>query len=629
MLERSGDIAAALRAARRALDLARSLHDTPGEAAARVAMADCRFRLGQYRAAEADARAALALAPADSPACVEALLRLASCVVQRGALAEAETTSRRAADIARAIGHQALLARALHSLAAGIYLTRGQFDLALAADQEAYRIVRDHDLASYLHYPLITLAWVCLLTGQVEAARGFIDELAPLAIQGSYIQGYHLCLSAHLALAEDDVAQALTYFDQALAVADASGDYWLVVVARLGISRCNRLMNRLPAARDWAGDAVALADHVSYPHMQGQALIERGRSAWLCGDPAGARADLETAIQMLAAIPAAFDLARGRLALSALLHGERHAEAQTAWAEAAQAILQGGYAALLEEERGLAFPLIAAYLDHPQLAQVSAALLKLLHDAPPPRLHVKLLGQLSVQQGSRAIETRALRQRRAGELLALLLLTPGRRLSCDQVAEALSPNKAPHEAQIVFHHATSSLRRALEPDLPEKFPSRYLTVEAGLATLHLPPGSVIDAWEFEERCRQGRWEDAIALYTGDLLPEYLYADWAMAQRQHLALRYQHALLAAAQTRLAAGRYAEALAACHHLLTLEPWQEEAVLIGMRACQALNDRAGALRLYRTLAQTLHNELGASPAPELQAFYRSLTRNSSPEA
>lgn len=283
---------------------------------------------------------------------------------------------------------------------------------------------------------------------------------------------------------------------------------------------------------------------------------------------------------------------------------------------------------MLEQERALAFPLIAAYLDHSELAQVSAALLKLLNDVPPPRLSVKLLGQFSVRQGSRPIERHALRQRRAGELLALLLLTPGYRLSCDQVVEALSPNKTPHEAQILFHHATSSLRRALEPDLPEKFPSRYLTVEAGLVTLHLPPGSVVDAWDFEEHCRQGQWEAAIALYTGDLLPEYLYADWAVALRQRFALSYQHALLAAAQTRLAQGRYEEALAACHHLLTLEPWQEEAMLIGMHACKALNDRAGALRLYQSLVRILHDELGTSPAPELQAFYRSLMQNFSPE-
>jgi DNA-binding SARP family transcriptional activator len=44
--------------------------------------------------------------------------------------------------------------------------------------------------------------------------------------------------------------------------------------------------------------------------------------------------------------------------------------------------------------------------------------------------------------------------------------------------------------------------------------------------------------------------------------------------------------------------------------------------MRACVALNDRAGARRLYLTLEETLRKDLNTLPQEELQAFYRSLT-------
>jgi len=60
-----------------------------------------------------------------------------------------------------------------------------------------------------------------------------------------------------------------------------------------------------------------------------------------------------------------------------------------------------------------------------------------------------------------------------------LLLSPGRRLSAEQVAEQLFPEREQRAAQVLFHHATSALRRALEPELPDKFPSRYLEVEEG------------------------------------------------------------------------------------------------------------------------------------------------------
>ena len=109
----------------------------------------------------------------------------------------------------------------------------------------------------------------------------------------------------------------------------------------------------------------------------------------------------------------------------------------------------------------------------------------------------------------------------------------------------------------------------------------------GQVTLHLPPGSWVDVEVFEAHCQRGEWEEALSLYGGEFLPEYRYADWTVAPRERLALLYQRALLEAARARLSAGRFGGALEACWRLLSLEPWHEEAVLLGMRACVALND------------------------------------------
>jgi DNA-binding SARP family transcriptional activator len=206
-------------------------------------------------------------------------------------------------------------------------------------------------------------------------------------------------------------------------------------------------------------------------------------------------------------------------------------------------------------------------------------------------------------------------------LLALLLLTTGGRLACDQVAEALFPEKEPSASQVLFHHATSALRRALEPDLPDKSPSRYLEVAERQVMLRLPPGSWVDLEAFEACCRRGDWEEALALYGGELLPDYRYADWTIAQRERLAFFYQRALLEVADARLAAGLSQEALDACHRVQALEPWQEQAVWLGMRAWLGLNNWAAALRLYHKLEKALREDLNAAPSEELRAFYRSL--------
>jgi DNA-binding SARP family transcriptional activator len=310
--------------------------------------------------------------------------------------------------------------------------------------------------------------------------------------------------------------------------------------------------------------------------------------------------------------------------LAALLHEQGRPEAADAWLAAARTLSEKGYAFLLEQERSLAFPLLSAYQTAPDaaVARTSALLLEGLRRVPPPPLQIALLGGFVVRQGHRIVEERLLRQRRAGELLALLALSPGHRLTAEQVAEALFPARPPAAAQTSFHHATSALRHALEPDLPDKFPSRYLTVEEGKVALTLPVGSRLDVEMFEAYCRRQAWEEALSLYGGELLAEYRYAAWTQLPRERIALLYQRALFGAAEARLAAGRPAEALDACRRLLALEPWHEGAVLLGMRACVALGDVAGARRLYLQLAQTLRTELDTAPQDELQAYFRKLT-------
>jgi len=85
--------------------------------------------------------------------------------------------------------------------------------------------------------------------------------------------------------------------------------------------------------------------------------------------------------------------------------------------------------------------------------------------------------------------------------------------------------------------------------------------------------------------------------------------------------YQTALLMMARRWLAEDRFRDALEACHKVLAIEPWQEEAVLLGMQAFIGIGNIAGALRLYQTLEKTLQEELGVKPQAELQAYYQTL--------
>lgn len=281
------------------------------------------------------------------------------------------------------------------------------------------------------------------------------------------------------------------------------------------------------------------------------------------------------------------------------------------------------YGSILDRNRELAYPLIAAFSDpkNSALAELNARCITYLQQIPSPPLHIQSLGCYQIIQGGRIVDEHLLRKRRAGELFALLLLDQKHSLSFDQIADSLWQDKNTAAAQMLFHHATSRLRRILEPKLTEKCASRYLTVIGGNVSLHLPEGTTIDFVEFESRCKEEDWEGAFELYNGDFLPCFLYSGWATSTRERLKRLYLRALLVLAHRQFDVNHPREVIDLCHRALEIDPWQEDAVLLGMRACLALNDRAGAIRLYQSLEKSLREDLQTKPQVSIQELYRSI--------
>jgi DNA-binding SARP family transcriptional activator len=192
------------------------------------------------------------------------------------------------------------------------------------------------------------------------------------------------------------------------------------------------------------------------------------------------------------------------------------------------------------------------------------------------------------------------------------------------VIDELWPDQDLDSAHALLHQASSALRRVLEPDLPGKFPSRYLRVRDETIELVLPPGSTVDFERFEslvaDCLRDGdrslrRLADALDLYAGELFPEDRYADWAMSRQESVARLAADAGVAAAEELLRSGDAVAALSAGTLALERDPLDENAVRISMRASIALGDRIGALRLYRGYERQLADDLGGVPSAELR--------------
>lgn len=618
-----------IRSANLALETARMSGQPEEIAIALIRLAHLHFRQGRYSQTRILAEEVMRDAPSDSLMRCEALRMLGNCAAELGDPTGAENYYHQAVDLARQWDYQYALYKCLHSLATNIYWPRGQFDLCLAAGKEALVQARELNLDEELWFPLSDIAWVYWSTGKRELAMQIADQMEKVVFPGSLGDGFYCCLRAGLIEpCEGYLEKILPYYEKARSIAEETGDPGLNVEVRLGLCRGYRVENDLPSSAAWADDAVAVTVRMNYRQFQALALIERARTAIALGDQIMAEKDLRAAIEISEQLSSNFDLTRASLYMAILFSAQKKPEAGAQWQRVLQLITDNGYAFLIEQERALVIPWVAEMLDSSDsmLNKTSLAFFDILTSAPPTPIQVKTFGQFVLQVGNAVISKESLRQRRAGELLALLLSSPGYTLSAEQVTEAMCPEKESNAAVDFYHHAISALRHLLEPDLPDRrFPCRYLEVSDERVTLILPAGSKIDFLEFEHSVHTKEWQKSIPLYQGEYLALFPYLEWTIALRQHYADLYEQALLALASERLSAGAASDCLDLVRRALLHNPWQEQAVLLGMRAALQMNDRMTAIKLYQRLEKTIAKELGITPHQELQLFYSEIRKQS----
>lgn len=586
------------------------------------------WELGNYAEAARCADEACDCAASDALRAAALCIR-AQCVAGVGDLAQAHSLFQQAIDLARLSGAIHQQAQALRWQARLVYIPRGHYDLALAAVETADSLDRPDGTPS--PGTLMGRILIGLHRGDVALARQALDAFAPYVAGNRPMAGAHAYLAACLALDEGDYNTARSYLQYAQTMAEISGHLELMVAVRIASSRWHRVAGSTASALAWADEAIGFAERAGNPDLIGQALAERGRVYWKMGDETAAERDLRAAGERFASLNAGYEQAHVELQLSALQQWEHQAPAD--WLDAAKQIEHGQYHFLLQRERSLIMPLLAASL-HSTTSPLHGAAQSLLHhlqQVTPPPLMIAGLGRFEVWQGHRRIAESEWQQRQAGELFRFLLLQPQHSALHDQIVEALWPG---HKAQATIpqlHKATSALRRLLEPDLPDKVRSRYLLVDDRSVTLLLPAGSSIDFEHYEQQLTAGLQKgDCGALtrildqYPAILFPHDRYASWTAVERDRLLLLRQSALAAVGGWFLATGRAAAARQCADDILQNDPWNEDAVLLAMHACLALQDRPGALRRYAVYKRRLYRDLHLPPRGDIFELAASLTNS-----
>ncbi len=625
--EQKGELRTAIAYAQQAFAQAQAANAVSCIAAVQTQLARLHARTGEYAQARSHAAQVLAAQSASQPAtalAVDARITLGICCAETDDCDGAEEHFQQAVAQSRAINDGNLLGRALHNLASTVYVPRGQFDLALAVMQEAQHF---HSQTGKRHWGMPFLqALIYELTGNTRHARQALDELLPLLQPANRVTGGYFYLWARLAIGEGEFERAREYLHLLMRSATATGAPDLNIWARIESARMHRLQGNPAVGRTWAEDGVKFARRIGYQHLAGQALLELSLCERAVDDRPAALAHLAVARALFDRYSAMFDLACVLFLEAAWAWEDGSPGAEMAWQHAAAAIQQGGYAFLLEREREIAFPLIAAYARSRDAAARKAAetMLAGLERVSPPPLRVHGLGGFVVWQSRRQIADGIWQRRKAGELFRFLMLQNGFTAHRDAILEALWPEHDPEAALEMLHQSTSTLRRILEPDLPDKFPSRYLVVEGERIILRLPLGSRVDFLEFEQQvnasmspARPDRLQEALKAYSGELFPMDRYSDWSAAHRERLSLLYQRGMQILGQALLAGCQYLGAIDCCKAVLALDPWNEDAVLVGMQAYLRMRDAPHAVRLFQRLEATLREDLALAPRSDLRAL------------
>ena len=224
-------------------------------------------------------------------------------------------------------------------------------------------------------------------------------------------------------------------------------------------------------------------------------------------------------------------------------------------------------------------------------------------DPGAPHLQVWLLGRFAVAVDGVELPPDRWPSLRSAQLVQLLCLQPGRRLSRDLVVDALWPSLHAEAGGANLRKAVHHARHALG--------WQGAVVQQSGELLLWPQGPIeVDTERFEQCAAQAAQDpqacdEALRLYAADLLPGMRYEPWTEATRERLRATWLDLLRAA-------GRW-------ESLARFEPTDEGAHRVLM--LRELNDGnpAAAVRWYAHLREALQRQLGMLPSDATQLLHR----------
>jgi ATP/maltotriose-dependent transcriptional regulator MalT/DNA-binding SARP family transcriptional activator len=271
----------------------------------------------------------------------------------------------------------------------------------------------------------------------------------------------------------------------------------------------------------------------------------------------------------------------------------------------------------------------------PAVRQAGEVALSRLVYRPPYTLKIRTLGAFSLFRGDQEVRDRDWRSSKARQLFQVLLTERGRTLPRERILDLLWPEMDAESAANNLRVTINRLNRAIEPDRPDGAPSSYILQQGDTYSFNMASDHQLDAAAFADAANEGlraleqgqrrtaitAFRRAVELYQGPFLPDTMYEDWTVVERERLSMLFSEVALNLGTLLLDEGVVHEAIGLGWRVLEHDQTSEEAYRLLMRAHIGLGERSTALRLYARCVSALRSELGIDPMPETQALYQTL--------
>jgi DNA-binding SARP family transcriptional activator len=243
-----------------------------------------------------------------------------------------------------------------------------------------------------------------------------------------------------------------------------------------------------------------------------------------------------------------------------------------------------------------------------------------------PRLRIRLLGGFQVEVGARVVLDQEWPLQKSRAVVKLLALEPRHRVNREELMERLWPEAEPDAALNNLYYALHVARRAVDGGVARRRSSSpMLQLTAGVLAL-APGGSIfVDIEAFQAAARTAlqskdprAFDLALDLYTGELLPDDPYADWATCPRERLRDLHLQLLSGLAHLHHERGDFQQAIDTLRRLVLEEPADEDSRTHLMRLYASLGQRRQAAREYSELRRALRAELDIEPGATTQRLY-----------